>query len=176
MIQIQPVFSIEPKIDTNGRRFLIAFVLIALVIFGGVSVVFYLYNGSAPKSSCDNPINTGGEVGIEVVNSSSGRPIPGLPVTARDSLQFQGCPTRYFGYPIAETDANGTVYEQGLGNFTFLVIADGINFSAGAPSGAGAQGQNLNCVTLYVPSGRQVVWNPSNFSIPVPQTATQEYC
>jgi len=94
-----------------------------------------------------------GILGLTIINSSSAKPLSGLPVEVSETSP---CGKYNLGSMI--TDANGTIMTQGLGTFSF-----GLQYNVTGQAGP----MSLSCVTLYVPSER-VVNSSSTMSSPSP--------
>jgi hypothetical protein len=110
------------------------------------------------SSSSQCTVHAYGIIGLTIVNSSSAKPLSGLPVEVSETSP---CGKYNLGSMI--TDSNGTIMTQGLGSLSFGIKYDGLQYIVTGQAGP----MSLTCITLYVPSDR-VVNSSSTMSSPSP--------
>jgi hypothetical protein len=158
---------------------MLATVAIVIVVVGAIGVALVVTNNMKSQDTSSLVSSTTsfcsqidmGRIGLTVLDSSTEKPLPGLPVVVTESSGE--CPDEVFNLGTFTTDSNGTVMTGGQGNFAFTVKYNGAEYNATGYQG----GMGLTCVTLYVPTNQvtnltTILSNSSNNNCPINLSVT----
>ena len=154
----------------SSRNFLIIFIAIVLIIFGGGSLAFYaatislsanpslstltICDCSLPETSCILPAQPMG-ASLRILSDNFSEPIDGANVTATHNFYNSGCglTTATFEQTTQRFETNQTEWYSldtiNGGNSSILVEYLGHSYDFTVPLGYSA----YTCATLYLPSG-----------------------
>jgi|SRR5579862_7041149 len=144
----------------DKRLQIIGSIVVICAILGSAVFVDQLF---LKPSNQQCAINSGGCLGLTIINSSTGKAISELPVNVSVYVpEMRDCASDpNINYGSMNTDSNGTLMVKGIGMFHFSLKYNGSEYSAFGQPGLGG----TNCLTLFIPSGR-VVNSSSTYSVP----------